>query len=67
MKRESIPFLTERYLSAPAPGIACLDRERRALVAACEAVDADIERQGAVSYEAVELVRAALALARRQS
>jgi hypothetical protein len=36
----------------------------RAMKAALRAVDSDIERHGAVSYEAIEQVRAALALAR---
>lgn len=60
MKRDAI-----NWTSAPAPGIAQQgDRIKRKLVEACEAVDRDIEQQGAVTYETVEQVRAALALAR---
>lgn len=37
----------------------------RAMKEALRAVDRDIEQQGAISYESVELVRAALALSRQ--
>lgn len=63
----SAVFETRYYREAPAPGIECQDRERAALLIACEAVDRDIQNQGAVTYEAVQLVRDALKLARRGS
>lgn len=56
-----------QWTAAPAPGIrqALVPiMATRALERACEAVDRDIEQQGAVSYETVEQVRMALALAR---
>lgn len=57
----------QKWTALPAPGI------RRALVPvmasralerACEAVDADVEQFGRVTYETVEMVRSALALVR---
>lgn len=60
-------LITQRYLNYPAPGIACPNRPHAALLAACEAVDRDIQNQCAITYESVQLVRAALALVRRRS
>lgn len=57
-------FLTTRFINAPAPGLPAGDRARKKMVEALLAVDLDITQQGAVSYETVELVRAALLLGR---
>jgi hypothetical protein len=59
-------FTTRFYVSEPAPGIASQNRPFDALLGACEAVSQDIQNQGAVTYETVQKVREALALARRQ-
>lgn len=58
-------FTTRFYVSEPAPGITSRNRPHDALLAACESVDQDIQNQGAVTYETVQKVRAALALVRR--
>lgn len=58
-------LITKRYLNDPAPGISRANREHTALVEACEAVDRDIQNQGAISYESVQLVRDVLAMVRR--
>jgi hypothetical protein len=56
----------DNWMRRPAPHIAqALPASvARAMKAALRAVDVDIEQHGAVSYESVEQVRAALALAR---
>jgi hypothetical protein len=59
-------FTTRFYVSEPAPGIASHNRPFDALLGACEAVSMDIQNEGAVTYETVQKVRAALSLARRQ-
>lgn len=56
---------TPPWTSAKAPGIALPTipaHVARALLAACRAVDKDVELSGAASVETVEQVRAALAL-----
>lgn len=59
-------FTTRFYVEEPAPGISSHDRPHDALLAACDAVDRDIQNQGTITYESVQMVRAALALARRR-
>lgn len=60
-------FTTRYYRDAPAPGIASADRPHDAMLTALQSVDRDIQNQGAVTYETVQLVREALALVGRRS
>lgn len=64
-EKVDLDTFTRRYVDAPPPGILCQDRVKAALLEACRAVDRDIQNEGAATYDSVQLVRGALALARR--